>query len=280
MQPLKIREWNPAKQVAADEAVLFIGKRKTGKTTALIALLYELRNKKKDYPYVTVISGSKTAEQTFSPFTPDSVIHRGWQPDKVKAMSNAMELMNDKREKSGKKKQFCLTVLDDLGCDPKFKKAPPEFTEIMMNGRQIGMKPLVCLQDGLSLKPDMRNQFDWIVFARDIMPTTRNRIYEYYCEFLGKRFDKVFDELTENYGMMVINNTGNSKNIEDIVFAWWPKLRNPRDNPKQKPWKLGCEELWKRHREKYDPQYMEKKKKTATVEKQNPDGVKIIRKKR
>lgn len=136
-------------------------------------------------------------------------------------------------------------IVDDLACSQEFTK-DPQLEELIMNARWLKINILITLQDSLKLHPAIRNNTDWCFFLKDIMPNSRKRLYEQYTgQFpTQKQFEKVFERMTENRGVMVLNNTSLSNEISNNYFFWRATLRNFNDDPKIPRWRMGSKAYW------------------------------------
>jgi energy-coupling factor transporter ATP-binding protein EcfA2 len=252
----RLKSWQPDKQMRPAQAVLVIGKRGSGKTTSIQALTRVSRK----MPYVMLMTGTKDGEKDFEQIIPPSQIFYKWQPDVMASTISTMERVNEERGRKKKTKLMLLAILDDLAYDRKFLSSP-EFLEVILNGRHSGIKPIVAVQNALSFKPEFRNNFDWVIIMRTIVPGERRRYYEHYCEALGsyEQFLQVYDEATENFGCLVVNNCARTMNVRDNFFVWRAPITDVRDPQcKISPWRAGSKELWRRHIANFDASYSQR----------------------
>jgi hypothetical protein len=92
----------------------------------------------------------------------------------------------------------------------------------------------------------MRSNFDYIFLLAEDTISNRKRLYEHYAGMFPTFdiFQQVFSDITENYGIMVINNRVHSKNLTDKVF-WYRAKTVPT-------FKIGCNKFHKFHDKVYD----------------------------
>jgi len=105
------------------------------------------------------------------------------------------------------------------------------------------------MQYAVGIPPEMRSNFDYIFLLAEDTINNRKKLYEHYAGMFPTFdiFQQVFSDLTENYGMMVINNRIHSKNITDKVF-WYKAKQVPS-------FKLGCNKFIKFHEKAYDSKW-------------------------
>jgi hypothetical protein len=265
-----LRQFSP-EMIGPGETVGFIGKRKTGKSTAMLDIMYHKRRT----PAGIVVSGTAETNDTFSRVVPEAFIYSEWNPNVVESIIEAQESDVYARHKAGLEKIDRFFVIDDQGYDDKFCNSKM-LRKLLMNGRHIGFQIFVALQDALSLKPALRNQLDWIIIHREIMPTLRRRLYEHIGELFGTfdTFCDVLDRATESFGTLVFRNSGQSSALEDIFFHWRPTIRDWRVNTKQRPWHMGSTDFWKYHTRNFDEQWNAKRRASTTASKAKGKGKK------
>jgi hypothetical protein len=105
---------------------------------------------------------------------------------------------------------------------------------------------ILTMQYAVGIPPEMRSNFDYIFLLAEDTINNRKKLYEHYAGMFPTFdiFQQVFSDLTENYGMMVINNRVHSKNITDKVF-WYKAKTVPI-------FQVGCNRFRKFHDKAYD----------------------------
>ena len=125
----------------------------------------------------------------------------------------------------------------------------PSIREILLNGRHYQITYILTMQFLLGIQPELRSNFDYIFLLAEDIISNRKRLYEHYAGMFPTFdiFQQVFSDLTENYGMMVINNRVHSKNITDKVF-WYKAKPVPTFN-------VGCNKFRRFHDQAYDSEW-------------------------
>ena len=105
------------------------------------------------------------------------------------------------------------------------------------------------MQYAVGIPPEMRSNFDYIFLLAEDFISNQKRLYEHYAGMFPSFdiFKQVFAEVTQNYGVMVINNRIHSSNITDKVFG--TKLK------KVPEFKMGSRIFNKYHKKYYDPEW-------------------------
>jgi hypothetical protein len=154
---------------------------------------------------------------------------------------------NKRRIKEGKKAKddSIILIMDDCMSDKKWLK-DPNITEMFFNGRHHHLSFILTMQYAVGIPPEMRSNFDYIFLLAEDTINNRKKLYEHYAGMFPTFdiFQQVFSDLTENYGMMVINNRVHSKNITDKVF-WYKAKTVPT-------FQVGCNRFRKFHDKAYD----------------------------
>ena len=97
------------------------------------------------------------------------------------------------------------------------------------------------MQYSLGIQPELRSNFDFVFLLGEDFINNRKKLYEHYAGMFPTRdlFDQVFLQVTDNYGVMVINNRLRSTDIKKKVF-WYRAAA--RDNLS-----VGCTRFKKFH---------------------------------
>ena len=226
--------------------IAMIAKRATGKSF----LTREIMNKKKDLAAAIAISRTEKLNGFYTDFIPDSYIYSEYSSDILSRVYQRQSQMNEDnklRIKDGKKPKddSIMLIMDDCMSDKKWLK-DPNITELFFNGRHHHLSFILTMQYAVGIPPEMRSNFDYIFLLAEDTINNRKKLYEHYAGMFPTFdiFQQVFSDLTDNYGMMVIDNRVHSKNITDKVF-WY----------KSKPvesFNIVCNKYRKFHDEAYD----------------------------
>lgn len=225
--------------IADESTVVFVGKRGTGKSTAVKDLMYH----KRSIPVGTVISGTENANPFFGDFVPDVFIYGEYQPHIVSNVVKRQKLVKKqiKRDKemygSSRIDPRAFLVLDDCLYDDTWTREK-SIREIFMNGRHINSLFVVTMQYPLGIPPNLRTNVDFTFIMRENVVGNRKRIYENYAGMFPTfdMFCQIMDACTENRECLVIRNNAQSNKITDQVFWYRAELH---DN-----FRIGLPEYW------------------------------------
>jgi hypothetical protein len=212
--------------------------RNTGKTTLITSLLYE---KSHIFPVGAVMSGTEDSNGHYGKIFPGSFVYNSLNKERLEDMIN--------RQRASKKhlqNPWSILLLDDCTDDPKLFN-DPLFQGIFKNGRHWKMWFILSLQYSLDIKPVIRTNVDGTFILRETNMKNRKSLWENYAGVFSdfSQFCQVLDQLTDDYTALYIHNQTTSNKLEDCVF--WYKAR-----PIPQNFKIGCDEYWLYHEERYD----------------------------
>lgn len=97
------------------------------------------------------------------------------------------------------------------------------------------------MQYVFGLSPNLRSNIDYIFILRESSLANRKKLYEQFAGVFPnfQAFNDAMDVCTADFGCIVIDNTKQSNDIQDVVF--WYKAKS-RDN-----FQMGSDRYWKYH---------------------------------
>jgi hypothetical protein len=228
------------KMIQQDSVCIFLGKRRTGKSTLVKDLLYHHR----DMPMATVISGTEESNGFFKKIVPPLFIHGEYNPVILERFMKCQRMIMQKIQK-GKEAGVQINmdprtffIMDDCMYDDSWTH-DKNIRYLFMNGRWLKVFLLITMQYPLGIMPSLRTNVDYVFILREPYLSNRKRIYDNYGAAFPsfEFFCQVMDQCTQNYECLVINNTTQSNKLEDIVF--WYKADANLPN-----FRLGSPEIW------------------------------------
>jgi hypothetical protein len=233
--------------------IAMIAKRASGKSFLTKEILYH----KKNLAAAIAISRTEKLNSFYSDFIPESYIYFEYESEilgKIYERQNIMNEENKKRVAAGKKpkKDEIMLIMDDCMSSKGTWLKDPNILELFFNGRHHHLSFILTMQFSLGIPPELRSNFDYIFLLAEDITSNRRRLYEHYAGMFPTFdiFQQVFSEITENYGIMVINNRIHSQNITDKVF-WYKAKEVPK-------FKLGCNKYLKFHKTYYNENWNKK----------------------
>lgn len=235
---LNIRKFDPT-TIRDGSVVGIIGKRGTGKSILVKDVMYN----KRGIPMGLVMSGTEDGNSYYSRFVPDSFVFTEFD-------KGSLERLVERQKKLAKKGQAgkVFVVLDDLMYDKRIMKEKV-MRQLLMNGRHWNIFMIVTAQYPADLgPPEIRSNCDYVIACRETIHQNRERLYRMFFGIFPSfdDFCRVFSACTENYGVLVLDNTKQTNNIEDVVFWYKADMHEGSKN-----FRMGHPEFWKFHRRHY-----------------------------
>lgn len=260
---LKLRKFDIT-SIQDDSVIIFIGKRRTGKSFVVRDLLYHHQ----DLPLGTVISGTESANKFYSHILPSLFIHDNYSQSLIDNVYTRQKNITRKWKKeidaTGKSNidPRAFLIFDDLMDDHAWIK-DKNVKGIFFNGRHYKMMFMITMQHPLGIPPNLRTNVDYVFIMRENIYSNRKKIYDHYAGMFPtfEMFCNTIDACTENYECLVIQMNASSNKLEDQVF--WYKAQPHED------FKIGAKAFWDAHYENYkeddeeepfDPDVFKKKK--------------------
>ncbi len=246
---LRLKKFRIDKMV--DHATIaMIAKRASGKSYLTREILYHKRN----LPTAVVISRTEKLNRFYGDFIADSFIYDNFETDILSKIYQRQAKCNEdnkNRLAEGKKEKDdrIMLVMDDCMSSKGTWVKDQNILELFFNGRHHHVSFILTMQYAVGIPPEMRSNFDYIFLLAEDFISNQKRLYEHYAGMFPSFdiFKQVFAEVTQNYGVMVINNRIHSSNITDKVF--WYKAKKVPD------FKMGSKIFNKYHRKYYDPEW-------------------------
>lgn len=223
---LKIKKFDPRKMV--DHCVvLLVAKRRSGKSELVKDLLYYRRN----VHATVVMSETEAGNGFYGKFVPGCFIYDHFDKEALERLVRRQK----KLTKEGKA-QSLVVVLDDCAFD---KKAMNDkvIRELLFNGRHYKITLFLCVQYMMDVHPAIRANIDFVISLRESL--YREKLFKTFFSVFPNltTFNAVADELTKNFGAIVLDNTANTSKLQENVFWYRAKID-------RKPWRLGSPEAW------------------------------------
>jgi hypothetical protein len=230
--------------------IAMIAKRATGKSY----LTREIMFHKRHIASIIAISRTEKLNSFYSEFIPDAYIYSEYTSDILNRIYERQSIINEDNKnrikiKKKLKDDSLMLIMDDCMSSKGTWLKDPNILELFFNGRHHHISFILTMQYSVGIPPEMRSNFDYIFLLAEDTINNRKRLYEHYAGMFPSFdiFQQVFSEVTENYGVMVIDNRIHSKNITDKVY-WYRAKTVPK-------FRAGCDKFRKYHKQLYDPDY-------------------------
>lgn len=231
--------------IGDNKILIFIGKRNTGKSVLVIDYLYY----NQDIPFCTCISPTDDLNPTFRYHVPSRFIFDTYTPELVDSFLKRQKNMVKKMKRA----QFGngdirykdvdprgLLIMDDCLADAKQWKNDPNVEWIFMNGRHAKITLILTMQYQVGIPPGLRTNIDFYFLCKETKRVEKEKLWKYYAGVFPTfdMFAQVHNQVTKDYGCMVIDNTSQSDKLEDQVFYYKATPRAPGS------FKICYDEFW------------------------------------
>jgi hypothetical protein len=250
-QSVRLRKFD-MKMIPQDAVCVFIGRRRTGKSTLVKDLLYNHQN----IPMGMVISGTEESNSFYSKIVPPIFIYGEYNAAILDNFVKRQKLITSKIQQQenstapgqiGVKSKLdprSFLILDDCLYDESWTH-DKNIRYIFLNGRHQKIFFLITMQYPLGIPPVLRTNVDYVFILREPYITNRRRIFDNFGAAFPnfEFFCQIMDQCTENFECLVINNNTRSNRLEDAIF--WYKAEMKSD------FRIGSPEAWNRNAIQY-----------------------------
>jgi hypothetical protein len=255
-----IREFKLS-SIAPNASIVLIAKRGSGKSWVCRSLLNHFRN----FPVGVIVAPTDRMSGFYKKCFVDSYIYYDVDTSIFSSiLQRQTDIIQKNKEKNKIKKRIdtrCILLMDDVLAQKKGWNKDQKLLEIMQNGRHYKLTYVLAMQFSLGISPEMRSQFDYIFLLADDFPSNQKRIYDHYAGMFPNFdiFKQIFEQLTANFGCMVIVNTNRGKQDDNKDLGFLSKIYwfKAGDVPKSNVvW--GCSQFNNYHALNYDKNWKNK----------------------
>lgn len=175
-------------------AIEIVGMRNTGKSFIVRDFIMKKENKTP----ISIINKHEHSIYFYKKFMKEEdKIYNNYDNTALK------DLFQDKSEK--------MMILDDCFGYPKLWYENYDLCRLFFNGKDNNISYIVTCQYMLAIPQSFRPNIDFIFFLTENSRYLRRKIYENYFNFIDNydKFEKIFEQLTEDYGAIVVNIKNN-----------------------------------------------------------------------
>lgn len=232
MPKLKLKKFDP-KTLKDDRICLLVAPRGSGKSTCGNALMYHMRH----LPMGIVMSATEDSNHAYRDMVPDSFIYNDFSEEALQRLIERQKRKIEEYAKKGKQYPNAFIIADDCMADKKIWKSKL-IRDIFLNGRHRKVFVMMMMQYCMDISVELRSNIDYVFCLMEDNVGNKERLYR---QFFGvfpnfESFQQVFDQVTDDYGVLVLDKTIRSNRIEDKVFYW--------KAPPTPKYKLGCAQYW------------------------------------
>jgi hypothetical protein len=205
-----------------DPAISIIGKRECGKSWLIKDFIHKWLNAHK-ISEVLVISPQDKISNFYSKFI-ENVQHY-YNPKLIEIILKKQKVNIE----NGIENKY-LVVFDDCFVSKGSWVKDQATQELLLNGRHYNISYIFSMQIPLGITPELRSNFDYNVLFKDDIISNLKRMYDHYAGVFPtfKSFKMVYDQLTDDYGAMIIVNRGSKKSIFEKIH--WYRAQEVLEN--------------------------------------------------
>jgi hypothetical protein len=213
------------KSMADNCTIAIIAKRNSGKSF----LTREIMFHKRKVPCAIAISRTEKLNKFYSEFIPDIYIYSEYNSSILSRIYERQLKLIETKKNSDSNQLFL--IMDDCMSSKGSWLKDPAITELFFNGRHYKISFILTMQYSVGIPPEMRSNFDYVCLLGEDIISNRKRLYEHYAGMFPTFdiFQKVFSEITDDYGVMIIDNRVHSRDISNRVF-WYKSKEVPNFN--------------------------------------------------
>lgn len=230
------------KTIFRNSVVVFVGRRRTGKSNAMLNIAYYFRW----FPYFLCMSATDALNGDWSYRMPFSFVKSGWDSDMIrKLLMSRMRLKWINRNNPNFVLEPIMIILEDLMYDNSTVMNDKWFKYLLNNGRHLEICLLLTVQYIYQMSRVCRTNVDFLFACSEKNLGNRKRLYtEFGASMPFEVFDEIFKRVTSNYGMMVFDVNAMDYDVTRSMFRWKAYRMMKTDH-----WRLGSDAYWKKHEE-------------------------------
>lgn len=208
-------------KIAEGSIINVIGKRGSGKSVFIEDLMMYLKN---IFPVVTVVSTTDQLNNTFGKHIPAMLIHDNYSSELLEKILDRQRRVIEYNKQNPHKQvnPNILLILDDIQGTTKKIRNDIMLDTIYTTGRHYHITLISAMQYVNGLSPTQRSNTDLICLSRDNNRENQKKLYQAFAGIFSSfaEFQKTFIQLTENHGVMIINNREQSMDLDKCVY-WY-----------------------------------------------------------
>lgn len=225
----------------------------THNTYLLKDIMYTMRNT----PQGILMCKSSGGRESFAEVFPTTYIYPDVDLPLIDKIHKNQHTLREKYGSDLSKFDYSsILIMDDCSAGKTVRNSK-EVDDLIFNGRHAKMMFLYSMHGAMILNPQQRGNLDFVFIASTPGVNDRRKIWAEWFSTIPKFTDfcTIMDNITENYGYLVFDNTAKSNKIQDRVFYYRARCPMPK-------YKFGSKGFWK---VQHDQEKKEKKKKNGTV---------------
>lgn len=197
-------------QIKIGDSATAIGKRNVGKSLLVADYL------KKKQPFSTGLVVNQSDSTTYEKSIDPTWIQEDLTPQLLtKFTEDCQQGLKTDPNLTG------IMILEDFGTSDELTRSQG-FEKFILTNQPKNSVLFVTQQYLHSLKPKLRENFDWVFICKETSLSCRKKLFEQYGGMFTSfdLFQSVLMTFTKNFGCLVIHNASTSDKLEDCVFYY------------------------------------------------------------
>lgn len=231
--------------------ICIIAKRGSGKSWVVRSILHHYH----DIPVGTIICPTDSVSGFYKEFFPDLYIHYEYDSLLISEIIERQKRMIKKYKKYLEVKKVvdprAFIIMDDCLADKKVWSNDKNIKALFLNGRHYKIMYVLTMQFCLGIQPELRDNIDYIFLLKNNKITEQQKIWKHYAGIFPSfaAFRHVFNELTKDFGVMVIDNRITGEFIDTVFWFRAERIDHIR---------IGCRQFNRAFDKNYDPEWESK----------------------
>ena len=237
-------------------SIVMVAKRGSGKSYVCRSILDHFCK----IPVGLIIAPTDEMNCFYGNFFPKTYIHYEYKSEILENLLTRQKIMikkeKERKEKGGRPIDArSFVVMDDCLSTKGSWAKDKSIKQLLFDGRHYKIMYILTMQFPLGILPELRTNFDYIFLLADDFVSTRKKLHEHYAGMFPTLavFVQVFEQLTADFGCMVIINRGQRHSFSQKVM-WYKAPAKFNDNLSR-----GCKQFNDFHNKNYDPEWYDKK---------------------
>ena len=213
-----LHRFDPDKDLDLGMTIVVIGRRRSGKTTAIRDILHSLRDR---VEMGWVFCPTLANHVEFGKFMPSDFIKSELD---LSFIQQIIQFQTKRIKKKTVKHVFI--VIDDHAHNKKAMRSEL-INSLFTNGRHYCITVIIGLQYGVAITPEARRNADLVCMCRENTAEERKKLFDGYTDGFNDKneFAQVMDEVCVNHQLLVFNKT--KRHMKTPAFYWLPKYPCP-----------------------------------------------------
>lgn len=208
-------------KINTNSHIALVGKHRTGKSSIILDIVNKLHNRD-NFEKILIISPTDSSTNYYNNnlatkeyYNRVEIIH--------KLDYTALDKLIDYKRRNYNRNNVLLIMDDCLASKGEWSNNKT-IQILFYNSKPMGITMITTMQYPIGIAPELRANFDYIFMFSEDCGSNKKRLYYHYADKYPtfEEFDKVFNELTNNYGSMIISNVEPRIpiNVNDVTYKY------------------------------------------------------------